>query len=143
MLLLTLFYALYKFFRWLGTRNGRKEPGEPGPREILGEVISETATTEDLLTTARALAAQGDYRGAIRRAYIALLFELEQRGKLRLHRAKTNRDYLDALRDEAVLYPSFVALTRMFERIWYGHANATEFDFEGFLTGYEDALHRD
>lgn len=141
LLLLTLGYALYKFFRWLGTRNRRQET-EPGPREILGEIISETATTEDLLAAARRLSEQGDYRGAIRRAYIALLFELEQRGKLRLHRAKTNRDYLEALRDEALLYPSFVALTRMFERIWYGHANATEFDFEGFLTGYQEALGR-
>ena len=141
-LVLVLFYALYKFFRWYGTRKRHKEV-EPGPREILGEVISETATTEDLLTTARALAAQGDYRGAVRRAYIALLFELEQRGKLRLHRAKTNRDYLEALRNEAMIYPSFVALTRMFERIWYGHANATEFDFEGFLTGYEEAMRKE
>lgn len=141
-LVLALLYALYKFFRWFGTRDQWDEP-ETGPREILGEVISETTTTEDLLDTARALAAQGDYRGAIRRAYIALLFELEQRGKLRLHRAKTNRDYLDALRDEAALYPSFVALTRMFERIWYGHDNATEFDFEGFLTGYREALQRE
>lgn len=140
-LLLALLYALYKFFRWFGTRQRRAET-ESGPREILGEVISESATTEDLLAAARALAAQGDYRGAIRRAYIALLFELEQRGKLRLHRAKTNRDYLEALRDEASLYPSFVALTRMFERIWYGHAHATEFDFEGFLTGYREAMGR-
>ncbi len=140
-LVLALLYALYKFFRWFGTRNRRQE-AETGPREILGEVISESATTEDLLAAARALAAQGDYRSAIRRAYIALLFELEQRGKLRLHRAKTNRDYLDALRDEASLYPSFVALTRMFERIWYGHAHATEFDFEGFLTGYREAMGR-
>lgn len=141
-LVLALFYALYKFFRWFGTRKRHSET-ETGPREILGEVISEAATTEDLLETARALAAQGDYRGAIRRAYIALLFELEQRGKLRLHRAKTNRDYLEALRDEALLYPSFFALTRMFERIWYGHGNATEFDFEGFLTGYREALERE
>jgi hypothetical protein len=142
LLVLALFYALYKFFRWFGTRQRHKEV-EASPREILGEVISETATTEDLLATARALAAQGDYRGAVRRAYIALLFELEQRGKLRLHRAKTNRDYLEALRNEALIYPSFVALTRMFERIWYGHANATEFDFEGFLTGYEEAVKRE
>ncbi|MBI1764451.1 MAG: DUF4129 domain-containing protein [Acidobacteria bacterium] len=137
--LLALLYALYKFFRWFGTRK-RRQATESSPREILGEVIGETATTEDLLDAARALAAQGDYRGAIRRAYIALLFELEQRGKLRLHRAHTNRDYLDALRYEALLYPTFVALTRMFERIWYGHANATEFDFEGFLTGYREAV---
>ena len=96
-----------------------------------------------MLAQARALAKQGDYRAAIRRAYIALLYELEQRGKLRLHRSKTNRDYLEDLRSEQIIYPSFVALTRIFERIWYGHASATEFDFEGFLTGYREAVKSD
>ena len=137
-LLLALLYALLKLFQRYGRRATPADEAT-GPREILGEVIGETATTEDLLAAARAHAAQGDYRTAIRRAYIALLFELEQRGKLRLHRAKTNRDYLDALRNEAALYPAFVALTRIFERVWYGHAAATEFDFEGFLNGMRDA----
>ena len=138
-LTLVLLFVLYKFFVWLGARR-RAPVAEKATRQILGEEISEHATTEDLLASARTLAQQGDYRAAIRRAYIALLYELEQQGKLRLHQAKTNRDYLDALRHEQTIYPSFVALTRIFERIWYGHADATQFDFEGFLTGYQETL---
>jgi hypothetical protein len=138
-LVLGLLFALYKLFRWLSGRR-QPAPAKKLARQILGEEIPEHLTTEDLLATARALAQQGDYRAAIRRAYLALLYELEQQGKLRLHQAKTNRDYLDALRHEPALYPSFVALTRIFERIWYGHGNATEFDFEGFLTGYRETL---
>jgi hypothetical protein len=127
-------YALYRLFGWWG-RRPKKE--KESVREILGVEITEETTTEDLLAAARALAQQDDYRGAIRRAYIALLYELEQRGKLRLHRAKTNRDYLNALRTEAAVYPAFAALTNHFERVWYGQTPATANDFEGFLTGYQ------
>lgn len=140
-LLAIFLFALFKLFRRL--RKRARPAAEPGTREILGEQISEETTTEDLLISARALAKQGDYRAAIRRAYIALLYELEQRGKLRLHRSKTNRDYLEDLRGEQIIFPPFFALTRIFERIWYGHATATEFDFEGFLTGYHEAVKSD
>lgn len=140
-LALALGYALFKLVpRW--RRQRREKPAAPGTREILGETFDEAMTTEDLLASARALARQGDFRAAIRRAYIALLHELEQQGKLQLHQAKTNRDYLEALRKEPTTYSSFFALTRIFERIWYGHDDATEFDFEGFLTGYRAALNQ-
>ncbi len=140
-LLVLFLFILFKLFSRL--RKRARPATELGTREILGEQIEEETTTEDLLAQARALAKQGDYRAAIRRAYIALLYELEQRGKLRLHRSKTNRDYLEDLRGEQIIYPSFVALTRIFERIWYGHTSATEFDFEGFLTGYREAIKSD
>jgi hypothetical protein len=140
-LLVISLFALFKLFQRL--RNRARPATEPGTREILGEQISEETTTEDLLASARALAKQGDYRAAIRRAYIALLYELEQCGKLRLHSSKTNRDYLEDLRNEQIIFPSFFALTRIFERIWYGHASATEFDVEGFLTGYREAVKSD
>ena len=140
-LLVAFLFMLFKLFQRLRKRT--RPAAEPGTREILGEQISEETTTEDLLASARALAKQGDYRAAIRRAYIALLYELEQRGKLRLHSSKTNRDYLEDLRSEQIIFPPFFALTRIFERIWYGHASATEFDFEGFLTGYREAVKSD
>src|SRR5207253_1926102 len=92
--LLVLFpWVLFKLFQRFRARS--QTVTEPTTREILGEQINEETTTEDLLASARVLAQQGDYRGAVRRAYIALLFELEQHGKLRLHRSKTNRDYLE------------------------------------------------
>jgi hypothetical protein len=141
-LCLGLLFALYKLFQWFRARR-QQSPAKKLTREILGEQINEHTTTADLLAAARALAKQGDYRSAIRRAYIALLYELEQQGKLRLHQAKTNRDYQEALRHEQAVYLPFLAVTRIFERSWYGHVNATEFDFEGFLTGYHETLKQD
>ena len=52
-------------------------------REILGEQFDADVTADDLLKTAAEMARKGEYRLAIRRAYLALLYELEQRGKLR------------------------------------------------------------
>ncbi len=101
--------------------------------EVLGEQIVEDLTTEELLKRAIELARLGDYRTAIRRAYIAVLYELEQRGKLQLHRSKTNRDYLRELSGESSLYPTFAYLTGVYERAWYGHARATAEDYSGFM----------
>ncbi len=138
LLIAALAFALYQLSRRWRARQPKDKKEKA--REILGVEITDETTTEDLLAAARLLAQQGDYRGAIRRAYIALLYELEQRGKLRLHRSKTNRDYLNALRHEALLYPSFAALTRSFEAVWYGQSQASQFDFEGFLDSYEEAV---
>jgi large-conductance mechanosensitive channel len=114
----------------------RKSKEEPETREVLGEEIAEDSTAADLLARAAELARQGEYRRAIRRAYIALLIELEQRDKLRLHRSKTNRDYLDALRAEQRIYPPFSAMTNSFERVWYGEQRATAEQFNDFVALY-------
>ena len=105
-------------------------------REVLGEKIEEDVTTEDLLAKAAELARSGDYRAAIRRAYIALLYELEQRGKLRLARDKTNRDYMNEIRSDQVIYEPVVLLTNTFETVWYGERSATNEDYAKFMEGW-------
>jgi Domain of unknown function (DUF4129) len=109
-------------------------------REALGEEIPEYATAADLFAMASELARQAEYRKAIRRAYIALLCDLDQRGKLRLGRSKTNRDYLDAMRSEQRIYPTFSVMTLAFERAWYGQARATEEEFHNFVSLYQEAI---
>jgi Domain of unknown function (DUF4129) len=120
----------------------RKKPAEEAPetREALGEEIAEDATAADLFAMASELARQGEYRKAIRRAYIALLCDFDQRGKLRLGRSKTNRDYLNAMRSEQRIYPTFSVMTYAFERAWYGQERATEEEFRNFVTLYQEAI---
>ncbi|MCI0337712.1 MAG: DUF4129 domain-containing protein [Acidobacteria bacterium] len=120
-------------------RRRRNAEKEKEMREVLGELIAEDVTVADLLESATEFAKQGDYRTAIRRVYIALLFELEQRGKLRLHRSKTNHDYLVALRSEREILPIFSIMTGTFEKIWYGQRRATEDEFEGYISRYQEA----
>ncbi|HEY8461313.1 MAG TPA: DUF4129 domain-containing protein [Blastocatellia bacterium] len=133
-----LIYGALKLSRML---QARKKPAEEAEtREALGEVIAEDATPADLFAMASELARQGDYRKAIRRAYIALLCDFERRGKLRLGRSKTNRDYLNAMRSEQRIYPTFSVMTFAFERAWYGQNRATEEDFQEFVTLYQEAI---
>ena len=119
----------------------RRKPAEKAEtREALGEEIPEDANADDLFAMASELARHGEYRKAIRRAYIALLCDLDQRGKLRLGRSKTNRDYLDAMRSERRIYPTFAVMTLAFERAWYGQERATEEEFRNFAMLYQEAV---
>lgn len=120
--------------------NKKPAAEEAETREALGEEIAEDATAADLFAMASELARQGEYRKAIRRAYIALLCDLDQRGKLRLGRSKTNRDYLDAMRSEQRIYPTFSVMTYAFERAWYGQERATEDEFQNFVILYQEAI---
>jgi hypothetical protein len=142
MLLVVLAALLFGIFQLLKRLKRRRKSEVEKVREVLGEEIAEGVTAADLFGKATELARQGDYRTAIRRAYIALLFELEQVGKLRLHRSKTNRDYLDSLRSEREIYPTFSTMTGIFENVWYGQTSATEDEFNGFISRYRETTKR-
>ena len=134
-LLLWAVITLLKQFRW---REAKAKIEADDVREILGEQFDADATSDDLLKTAAEFARRGEYRMAIRRAYIAALYELEQRGKVTLHQAKTNHDYLRELRSEQQILPPVASMTNSFERVWYGDTTATEEDFSGFIEKYRE-----
>lgn len=124
-----------------------QRPGRIKPRKkqksriILGERLEPDQTASDLLSEAEALARRGELRAAIRKAYIALLVELGDRKIISLAQHKTNRDYLNALRDVPQLHSNMRGLTDSFERHWYGFAEASESDWQNFREGYLAALH--
>lgn len=109
-------------------------------REVLGEELDADITSAELMAKAAELAKEGDYRTAIRRAYIALLLDLELRSRLSLHPSRTNRDYLDALRSQYDIFPAFSTMTGTFEVTWYGQRGATEEEFRGFISNYDKAV---
>jgi hypothetical protein len=113
-----------------------------GPRVVLGERLEADQTAADLLEEAERLARTGDLRGAIRKAYVALLCELGDRGVIGLAQHKTNRDYLDAVRRAGSphLYAEIRPLTSDFERHWYGLRDASETDWGDFRTRCRRAL---
>ncbi|HZS09900.1 MAG TPA: DUF4129 domain-containing protein [Blastocatellia bacterium] len=131
-------FGSFRLLRQLRQRVQEDAPAEK--REILGEVIEEGTTSEDLFRNAAELARHGNYRMAIRRAYVALLYELELRGKLQLHRSKTNRDYLRELSSEKYIYSPVEAMTRSFERAWYGQAETGMEDYSGFVEKYREVV---
>ena len=111
-------------------------------RVVLGERLEADQTASDLLDEAERLARAGELRGAIRKAYVALLCELGDRGVVRLAQHKTNRDYLDAVRRAARprLYTELLPLTSDFELHWYGLRPASDADWESFKTRCRNAL---
>ncbi|HEX8722421.1 MAG TPA: DUF4129 domain-containing protein [Pyrinomonadaceae bacterium] len=120
---------------WLRRGRGRKSPGpKRGARVVLGERLEADQTAADLLEEAERLARAGDLRGAIRKAYVALLCELGDRGVVRLAQHKTNRDYLSAVRRAAApgLYTEMLPLTFDFEVHWYGLRDASDSDWQSF-----------
>jgi hypothetical protein len=128
---------------WLGrARELKSLKLKRRPRVILGERLNADDTPADLLAVAEGLARAGDLRGAIRKAYVALLCGLGDGGVIRLAQHKTNRDYLDAVRRAAPerLYTELLPLTRGFEQHWYGLRDATDADWNDYNTRCRQAM---
>jgi hypothetical protein len=135
-----LAFLIWKFGpRYLANRRSRKKPKREA-RIVLGERLEPDQTSADLLAQAEALARNGDLRAAIRKAYIALLCELGDRKVVSLAQHKTNRDYLNSVRERTILYNSMRKLTSSFELHWYGFQPAAENDWIEFRSGYQQAL---
>jgi hypothetical protein len=139
--LAVLAYVARLFWLRRGWR-GRSRKLKRGARVVLGERLEADQTASDLLDDAERLARTGDLRGAIRKAYVALLCELGDRGVVRLAQHKTNRDYLNAVRraERPALYTQMLPLTFDFEVHWYGLRDASEADWESFKTRCRTAL---
>lgn len=125
-------FLLWKFLPAVSRRFSKADGGEKGDRVILGEHVGADLSAADILSEAEALARQSDFRGAIRKGYIALLCELGDRRLVRLARHKTNRDYLRDLRERGELFQDVKGLTGNFETSWYGLREAGPADWDDF-----------
>lgn len=137
-------FLAWKFLpRYLQSRSGRKRKKKREARIVLGERLEPDQTAADLLEQAEALARAGDLRGAIRKAYIALLCELGDRKVISLAQYKTNRDYLMSVRHRPSLYASLRELTASFEIHWYGLVTPAPDDWNEFRLGCRKAVTSD
>ena len=94
----------------------------------------------DPLGNARALAAKGAYRDAVRMAYIASLRRLRENGLLVLEPNKTNWEYQRELRRRSrPAFDTLLPATQMFDRLWYGRHPGTAEEF-GEAVRVHDAL---
>jgi hypothetical protein len=133
-------FLIWRFApRYLSNRRGKKKPKREA-RIVLGERLEPDQTAADLLAQAEALARSGDLRAAIRKAYIALLCELGDRKVVSLAQHKTNRDYLNSVRERTRLHSFMKQLTNSFELHWYGFQPAAENDWTEFRDVYQKAL---
>ncbi len=85
------------------------------------------------LKDAQSMAAKGEWRDAIHFVYWASIARLESRRLWPADRARTPREYLGLLPTSDARRPSLTALTRSFERTWYGGRKAESADFNAAL----------
>lgn len=133
-------FLIWKFLpRYLRGR-GKKKKEKREARIVLGERLEPDQSAADLLEQAEGLARTGDLRGAIRKAYIALLCELGDRKVISLAQHKTNRDYLMSVRHKTSLYQSMRKLTHSFELHWYGFVPPAPDDWAEFRLTCRNAV---
>ena len=106
------------------------------PREIIPFAPSDKSWRV-WLAEARRKASAGEWREAIHAAYWAAVSRLEAEGLWRPDRARTPREYLNAIPATNQARTPFAALTGRFEAIWYGNRPSSEGDFSQFVTELE------
>lgn len=108
---------------WRWNRRKSLSPTGGEPDDLTG------ADIPDPLGAAHAAAARGEYRQAVRLAYIACLRRLRDAALLTLERHRTNWEYQKLLqRRDASVAEQLLPATRLYERIWYGGESATAQD---------------
>lgn len=134
--------ALFLLARSIAQAIGRRKRAEKKKREkrtVLGEELDETTTAADLATAARELAARGEYRDAVRKLFVALLYQLDERKIVRLQAEATNREYLALVRRVSRLHPPMAAMAETFDRVWYGREPIDRERYEAYERHHAEA----
>ena len=90
--------------------------------------IEENIHESDLERYIRQALEKKEYDLAIRLYYLAALKELSLHKAIRWKKDKTNRTYLNEMRQHPSFQP-FRSITRIFERVWYGNVDLKEEDY--------------
>jgi hypothetical protein len=121
---------------------GRIKPVRKRARKriVLGEEVEADATPRDLADAATAAANSGDFRMAIRKLYVSLLYELAERRLIELEDSATNHEYLAKVSSHRTLVPPMRFLTDRFDYIWYGMYPSSAEEFSDCLARYREAV---
>jgi hypothetical protein len=109
-------------YQVMQVRPAARAPEADAPDALSAAVMDARRRGVDLDARIEAAARRGDYRQGVRLLYLRALRRLADAGAIEVEPARTNRDYLDALRGTAREGP-FRTATRVFERVWYGGAS--------------------
>lgn len=111
-------------------------------RLVLGEEIAADGTSRTLAEAGFAAARAGDFRTAVRKLYISLLYELSERNLIELEDSATNHEYLNKVSRFSVLAAPMRYLTDRFDYVWYGMFPSSDEDFADYLARYLEAMER-
>lgn len=95
-----------------------------------------------LLVQAEAVAERGDYTGALKLVYLALLISLDRLNLLRFDESRTNWEYIEHLRrsGNAHIAKAFEPITQLFDRCVYAQRGATQDEYQHVRVSYEHIL---
>jgi hypothetical protein len=111
-------------------------------RTVLGEEVEAGTTPGDLFETAMAAARAGDFRAAVRKLYISLLYELSERNLIEIDESATNHEYLARLSRFEPLVSPVGEMTARFDLSWYGLFPTSQEEFSSYLARYDEAMQR-
>ncbi len=145
----TLIAAAVGLIAWSGWRMWKTRTGAIVTAEVVkampdlhsDDVLADQLPEDGWLSFARELMEKGDFRLALRAAYLACLAHLGERQLLTIARYKSNREYDRELqrrarsRDE--LLSAFGENLNVFERVWYGSHEATRDTLTDFTRNLE------
>ena len=124
----------------LGRKIRRPQSKRKKSRVVLGEEVAVDSTSRDLAEAGFAAARAGDFRTAVRKLYVSLLYELAEQGLIELEDSATNHEYLrKAARFGGVAAPMGY-LTERFDYVWYGMSPSSEDDFADYVARYLEAM---
>lgn len=86
------------------------------------------------------MAAEGDYRTAVRELLIGSMSWVERAGMIRFRKGLTNRDYLRAVWKDEMRRSAYYATALQFERIYFGRREATPEVFQECLQQFQKAF---
>ena len=109
-------------------------------RVVLGEEVALDSTSSDLAEAGLAAARAGDFRTAVRKLYVSLLYELSERGLIELEDSATNHEYLRRAARFAGVASPMRYMTDRFDYIWYGMFLPSQDDFSDYLARYTEAM---
>lgn len=109
-------------------------------RIILGEEIAAGDTSRELAEAGLAAARAGDFRAAVRKLYVSLLYEFAERNLIELEDSATNHEYLNKVSRFGALAGPMRYLTERFDYVWYGMFPSSEPDFMIYHARYAEAM---
>lgn len=107
---------------------GRRAPAPAPAPDHASAHVGRDRPAAGWLELAQREAARGEYRLALRYAYLALLRRLDERELIRLDRDRTNWELVGQVSDEA-LREELASATRLFEARWYAGRPAAEQEY--------------
>lgn len=134
-------FLLGLIIRWVVKNVGDGSTDKPNKDEL---ETYELPSAAPLINDAAKLADSGDFRGAFRTAYLAIISYLDEIKALRFERSRTNWEYLGELRQSGYdkPYDELQPLTMSFDRKIYGREDCSHKDYLE-VTGAYDRITRE